>query len=427
MRSFPPGFVWGAATASYQIEGAWDADGKGPSIWDHCTHHTRHVWERHTGDVACDHYHRWPEDVALMRDLGLQAYRFSLSWPRILPEGTGAVNPAGLDFYNRLVDALLAAGVQPWATLYHWDLPLAVHHRGGWLNRATADWFAEYTQVVVDRLSDRVRHWMTLNEPQCFIGLGLLQGVQAPYLQLPLPDAVRSAHHALLAHGRAVQVLRARAKAPPQVGWAPVGITAWPATDAPADVAAARAASFRLTEPTLWNTSWFGDPAVLGRQPLDFYGANIYSNPAVRAGADGSPEPVPFAPGHPHTLFLWKLTPQALRWGARFLHERYRLPVVVTENGLSNPDWVARDGAVHDPQRIDFLDQHLRALRQAIAEGADVRGYFHWSLLDNFEWTEGYKHRFGLVHVDYGTLRRTPKDSFAWYREVIRTNGGCLG
>ena len=452
VTAFPPNFVWGAATASYQIEGAWDADGKGPSIWDHCAHHTSRIWERQTGDVACDHYHRWPEDVSLMSDLGLHAYRCSLSWPRILPHGIGTVNERGLEFYDRLIDALLAAGIQPWVTLYHWDLPLALYHRGGWLNRDIAEWFADYTEVVVDRLSDRVSRWITLNEPQCFIGFALHEGGQAPFLNLPLPDVIRAAHNALLAHGRAVQVIRSRSKTHAQIGWAPVGIMGWPLSDSPADVAAAREASFRITDPTLWNTSWFGDPAVLGQypedglrlfgsslprdwerdlavihQPLDFYGANIYSNQSWCAGPDGQPERAHSAPGHPHTMYLWKITPPALRWGPRFLHDRYRLPIVVTENGLSNPDWVARDGAVHDPQRIDYLDRHLRALLQAIAEGAEVRAYFHWSLMDNFEWQEGYKHRFGLVHVDFGTLRRTPKDSFAWYREVIRTNGSSLG
>ncbi len=450
-QGFRDDFVWGAATASYQIEGAADADGKGPSVWDMMCRQPGRIWEGHTGDVACDHYHRSTEDIALMRAIGLQAYRFSVAWPRVQPEGFGAVNAAGLDFYDRLVDALLAAGIQPWVTLFHWDYPLALFHRGGWLNPDSPRWFAEYAGVVVDRLSDRVRHWITLNEPQCFIWFGHSTGMHAPGMRYRFDEVVLAGHHALLGHGLATQVIRARAKTPPLVGWAPVGVTYHPASDSAADIEAARRLTFANTDRSLWSNSWWADPVVLGgypedalrlfgsaaprfsdgdmaviRQPIDFYGANIYTGCRVAAGVDGEPRILPVPAGHPQTHFHWNVTPETLYWGARFFHERYGLPLVITENGMSGTDWVSLDGRVHDPQRIDFLTRYLRALGAAVQDGADVRGYFHWSLLDNFEWAEGYKQRFGLVHVDYQTQRRTLKDSALWFRDVIRTRAAGL-
>jgi beta-glucosidase len=448
---FRADFTWGAATAAYQIEGAPAADGKGDSVWDMMCCQPGRIWQGQTGDVACDHYHRWEEDVALMATLGLQAYRFSLSWPRILPGGDGAVNARGLDFYDRLVDGLLARGIEPWVTLFHWDYPLALFHRGGWLHPDSPRWFADYAGIVVERLSDRVRHWITLNEPQCFIWYGHGTGMHAPGLQYCFEEVVRAGHHTLLAHGLGVQAIRAAAKTPALVGWAPVGVTYHPATDAPADIAAARRMTFANTDRSLWSNSWWADPVVFGRypedalrrfgdalpavpdsdfttirQPIDFYGANIYTGCRVAAGPDGEPAIVCYPDGHPHTHFHWNLTPETLYWGARFLHERYRLPLVITENGMSSADWVSLDGRVHDPQRIDFLARYLGALKAAARDGVDLRGYFHWSLLDNFEWAEGYKQRFGLIHVDYATQRRTPKDSAAWFAEVIRTHGAAL-
>jgi beta-glucosidase len=393
----------------------------------------------------------------------LQAYRFSVSWARVLPAGTGAVNTAGLDFYDRLVDELMAAGVQPWLTLFHWDYPLALYRRGGWLNRDSVEWFGDYTQVVVDKLSDRVRHWITLNEPQCFIGLGHQSGGHAPGDRLALPEVLLAGHHALLAHGRAVQVIRARAKQPATIGWAPVGVVSAPA-DAknPADIEAARHMMFGQVQPppstfplgftSLWNNAWWGDPVVFGRypefgvkafgaampdirpgdmelisQPIDFYGANIYNTGHFRAGPEGKPVVVPRPAGYGQTANRWPVTPDALYWGPRFLHEQYKLPVVVTENGMSGMDWVALDGSVHDAGRIDFLARYLRELRRAVVDGVDVRGYFQWSLTDNFEWAEGFKERFGLIHIDYATQKRTPKDSAWWYREVIASRGASLG
>lgn len=450
--SFPKDFAWGAATASFQVEGAVAEGGRKPCIWDHCTRWMpEKFYEGNNGDAACDHYHRLEEDIGLMRELQLGAYRFSIAWPRVLPQGTGAANAAGLDFYDRLVDGLLAVGITPWATLFHWDLPIALYQRGGWMNPDVPRYFEDYASAVVGRLSDRVRHWMTLNEPQCFVGLAMQTGEHAPFLKLPLRDVLQAAHHALLAHGRAVRVLRESAKTAPTVGWAPVGVITMPATDQPQDVEAARAAMFGIREASLWNNTWFSDPVVFGKypedglalfgeavpevsaddmklisQPLDFYGANIYTGQTFRAGADGQPEKVATADGPPLSLYHWKMTPQCLYWGPRFLYERYHLPIVITENGIAGCDWVARDGAVHDAHRIDFTARYLAELRRACADGVDVRGYFHWTLMDNFEWAQGYKMRFGLVHVDFATQKRTIKDSGRWYAELVASNGARL-
>lgn len=449
--SFPPNFTWGAAAAAYQIEGAWDADGKGPSVWDMLAEQKGKIWGNHTGQDACDHYRRYKGDVGLMKLLELQAYRFSVSWPRVMPEGTGRVNEAGIGFYDRLVDELLAAGIQPWVTLFHWDYPRELFLKGGWLNPDSPHWFADYTRVLVDRLSDRVSHWITLNEPQCFIGMGHLTGEHAPGLKLGMAEVLLAGHNALKAHGLGVQVIRSYAQSRPVIGWAPVGCMSHPASNSPADTAASLSAMQQVYGDNLWNNTWWGDPPVLGHypeaglraygkavpkmrpgdmeticQPLDFYGCNIYSSSAMRAGADGRPEQVTPPTGHAHTHFLWAVEPEAMYWGPKFLAERYKLPVVITENGLSLSDWVDLDGRVHDATRIDFLKRYLRQLDRAIHDGVDVRGYFHWSIMDNFEWAEGYKHRFGLIHVDYDTQRRTLKESAHWFRELIRSGGAAL-
>ena len=458
---FPENFVWGVAAAAYQIEGAASEEGKGLSVWDMFCRQPGKVLDGHTGDIACDHYRRFREDVATMKSLGVRNYRFSISWPRVIPAGTGTRNDRGLDFYENLVDELLAAGIRPWATLFHWDYPQELFCRGGWLNRDSADWFADYTRVIVERLSDRVGHWMTLNEPQCFIGFGHGTGTNAPGLKLGTAECLRAGHHVLLAHGKAVQVLRSCARQPATVGWAPVGIVSLPKHSAnPHDIAAARQAMFSVNggdassmgmPANIWSNTWWGDPVVFGRypadgieaagpampeilpgdmetisQPIDFYGANIYSGTFYQAGANHEPVRLPHAANTPLSAFKWPVIPESLRWGPRFLHERYQLPVIVTENGISLSDWVALDGQVHDSQRIDFLQRYLAELRQAISDGAEVSGYFHWSILDNFEWAEGYKQRFGLVHVDYETQRRTPKDSALWFRDLIESNGETL-
>jgi beta-glucosidase len=419
-------------------------------VWDaFCRKHGA-VHDGQSGSVACDHVARMEEDVALMADLGLRAYRLSISWPRVLKAGVGDVHAEGINFYDRLIDALLERGVEPWVTLFHWDFPLALYVKGGWLNRDSAEWFGEYAARVVERLSDRVARWMTINEPQVYVQLGHADGTHAPGIKLPLREQLLVAHNTLRAHGRSVQAIRAAAKRTPTVGWAPVGTVSYPIDASEENIQAARAATLGITKPDLWNNTWFADPVVLGaypedglraygahvpsfspgdmeliKQPLDFYGVNIYSGTPV-AFAEGGPRPVPRQPGHARNTLNWALAPESLRWGPRFLFERYKLPIVITENGMCNLDWPDEEGRVLDPQRIDYTRRYLLQLRRAIADGVDVRGYFHWSVFDNFEWAEGYKERFGLVHVDFATQRRTPKLSAHWYRGVIQSNGASL-
>ncbi len=452
--SFPKHFTWGVAAAAYQIEGAWNVDGRAPSIWDDFSHQPGKIFENHNGDVACDHYHRWREDARLMRDLGAQAYRLSLSWSRILPQGTGKPNGRGLAFYDRLIDRLLASGITPWVTLYHWDLPSALQRRGGFLNRDMVEWFGEYAELAASRLGDRVKHWMTFNEPPVVVGLGLQEGAFAPGLKLPFSDCLLAAHHLLMAHGRAVQAIRRACDRPVKVAIVHTSRERIPATTGKRDIEAARRDYFASTNRNMWNLAWWADPVFLGAYPKDGVEAfgdampeftaadmrliaqktdciayNCYTGWPVRAGADGSTERVPegWGIGNPRGTLSWlSIAPEAAYWAARFQTERYKLPIVFSENGLCNTDFVHLDGRVRDPQRIDFLTRYLRAIKRAIAEGVPVDGYFYWSILDNFEWAEGYKDRFGLIHVDYQTQARTPKDSYFWYRDVIANNGADL-
>lgn len=458
--NFGKNFVWGAAAAAYQIEGAAREDGKGPSVWDMMCQKPGAIWQEHTGDIACDHYHRYKEDVTLMKEIGLKAYRLSLSWPRILPTGSGKINKTGLAFYDRLIDELLAAGIAPWITLFHWDFPYELYCKGGWLNRESVEWFTDYTSLVVDSFSDRVSDWMTLNEPQCFIGLGMEFGIHAPGDRLGRKEVLRAGHHVLLSHGRAVQVIRSTAKLKPTIGWAPVGVTAYPSSDQKEDIEAARKAMFdhdttfalnNGRKISVWSNTWWGDPVIFGKypedawkafgddvpeiatgdmeiisQPIDFYGANIYSGLEVYADKEGKPTAVTPKIGEPMTAFRWPVTPECLGWGIKLLHERYQHPMVVTENGLSCNDWPSLDGEVHDPQRIDFLHRYLLSLEKCVQEGIDVRGYFQWSIMDNFEWAEGYKERFGLIYVDYPTQKRILKDSAKWYQSLIKSHGEAL-
>lgn len=433
----PPGFRFGASTASYQIEGAAAEDGKGPSIWDTFSHEPGRIADGSTGDVACDHYHRLDEDLDLMQRLGLGGYRFSISWPRVVPGGTGSPNPAGLDFYERLVDGLLERGIQPMGTLYHWDLPQELEDAGGWLNRDTVDRFAEYAALVGERLSDRVEHWIPVNEPNVVTMLGYGNGTHAPGKALMF-EALPVAHHLLLAHGRAAIALRAAGAA--SVGCANNHAPMWPASEDEADVGASKLFD------ALWN-GMFAEPMLFGRypfdlaplvepvvqagdmatirQPLDFYGVNYY-NPMRIAAADED-APMPFEPleivGYPTTDFGWPVVPDALREWLITLRARYRAalpPIVITESGCSYATAPDADGVVDDQARIEYLDAHLRAVAVAVRAGLDVRGYYTWSLLDNFEWAEGYRQRFGLVYVDYDTQARIPKASFDWYAETIR-------
>ncbi len=450
-RRFPKGFVWGAAASSYQIEGAVEEDGKGPSIWDVFCKRRGAIFGGQTGDAACDHYHRYREDVALMGDLGLKAYRFSVSWPRVLPRGIGEHNGPGLDFYDRLVDELLRVGVTPYLTLFHWDYPLALYERGGWLARDSAEWFRDYAALLAKRLGDRVANWITINEPQVIAQNAHRDGVHAPGDRLSLKEALWVGHNLLRAHGAAVQAIRTHARKGCQVGYAPVGCVCMPATDSDKDVEAARRHMFAVRGDSLFNNSWWIDPllkrgypqdglALFGSsvpeihagdletmgQRLDFLGLNIYFGHYVSAQPPSTPPQPDRDPGAPLTSMGTPVTPEALYWGPKFFAEQYGVPVVITENGMSCREWVAMDGMVHDPYRIDFVRRHLQHLRRAIDDGADVRGYFHWSLLDNFEWAEGYKERFGLVFVDYATQRRIPKDSARWYRRVIDSSGEAI-
>lgn len=447
---FAKDFVWGAATSSYQIEGTGRDSGKGQNIWDVFTKEPGRVYEGHTGDIACDHYHRFREDVAYMKELGLKGYRFSIDWSRVLPEGTGKVNEKGIDFYNALIDELLEQGIEPYITLYHWELPYEIYKRGGWMNPEIVEWFGQYARLVAERFSDRVKYFFTLNEPQCFVGLGFLQGCHAPGVKAPLRDTFEMAHNALKAHGRAVQMLRAYEKQNVQIGYAPTSGMCYPEKETPKDIEAARKALFALPDDLsnwTWNVSWWSDPVILGKypeegmkkyekylpvitdedmklisQPIDFYGQNIYNGRCIRMGTDGRPEEVRRPAGFPKTATNWPVTPEALYWGPKFLYERYRKPIYITENGMACHDTVSQDGKVHDPNRIDFLARYLKNLKRA-AEEIDIRGYFQWSLMDNFEWDKGYAERFGIIYVDFETQERIWKDSAYWYRDLIRRNG----
>lgn len=447
---FPVDFVWGVATSAYQIEGAIDEGGRGPSIWDTFCRQSETIRNGDTGDVACDHYHRFRDDVQLIRELQIPAYRLSISWPRVAPNDAREPNEAGLAFYDALVDELLAAGIEPWVTLYHWDLPQYLQDRGGWLDAGIVDSFANYTRLVVDRLSDRVQRWITINEPQCTTHFGHGDGSHAPGIKLGLHEQLAVAHNILLAHGRSVAVIREYAKRPPSVGWAPVGNTFSPATERAEDIEAARRATMGVEAGNLWNNTWFSDPVFLGRYPeeglmtygsavpqwtpqdmeqisapLDFLGLNIYTSKLAAADGDLWKEVNPSI-GYAHTDMGWPMREECLYWGPRFHGERYRVPLIITENGMANLDWPQSHGQIDDPQRIDYIRRHLSTLQRCIGEGFDVQGYFYWSLLDNFEWAEGYQRRFGLIYIDFETGRRIPKSSAHWYQEVVRSNGQSI-
>lgn len=450
---FSNDFVWGAATSAYQIEGAVKEDGKGEHIWDVYAGQAGHIYEGHSGQTACDHYHRFREDAAMMKEIGLKAYRFSTDWSRVLPQGFGAVNEKGIAFYDALIDELLKNGIEPYITLYHWELPYEIYKRGGWMNPEITEWFGAYARLIAERFSDRVSHFFTLNEPQCFVGLGFLTGEHAPGLKAPLRDTFEMAHNALKAHGRAVQMLRQYGKQKLTIGYAPTCGMCYPKTEKPEDIEAARQALFSMNPDDrnwTWNVAWWSDPVLLGHypkeglaryeeylpnitdddmklisEPIDVYGQNIYNGRCIRMGSDGKPEEVKRLEGFPRTANHWPITPEALYWGPKFLYERYQKPLYITENGLSCHDTVSLDGNVHDPDRIDFLARYLHELKRA-AQETDIRGYFQWSLMDNFEWARGYSERFGLVYVDFQTQKRLMKDSAYWYRNVIRENGENL-
>jgi beta-glucosidase len=440
--SFPQGFLWGAATAAYQIEGAWNEHGKGESIWDRFVRQPYRVLDGGRGDVACEHYYRMLQDVGLMRDLGLQSYRFSISWPRVLPEGKGAVNERGLDFYDRLVDHLLAAGVTPNATLYHWDLHQASQDAGGYPNRDTADWFADYARVVFERLGDRVALWSTHNEPWVAAFLGYAFGVHAPGL-CDMSLAYQAAHHLLLSHGRAVQIFR-QGNYPGQIGIVlNVGHFEAASDDRGQD---ARQRLYDSQTGLFYEPlcqvrypqalmDWIGphQPRIkagdldLIAQPIDWWGLNYYTKSAVSYAVEASllrAQAVPVsAPGWGRTETGWGANPPGLTGVLLDVQEKCGNPkVYITENGCAFPDTPDERGLVTDWRRIDFLREHLHAALKAMQAGVRLQGYYVWSLMDNFEWAKGYRPRFGLVYVDYPTQQRAPKASAHWYREVIRQN-----
>lgn len=456
-RNFPAGFVWGAATSAYQIEGAVTEGGRGPSIWDAFTHTPGRTHAGHTGDVAADHYHRYNEDVELMRQLGLHAYRFSVSWPRIQPSGPGAAHAPGLDFYRDLVDRLLAAGIEPWITLYHWDLPLWAHEAGGWTARDTAKRFAEYAALVHHALGDRVRYWTTLNEPWCSAFLGYGSGEHAPGVR-DHTAAIPAAHHLLLGHGLAMQALRGQSLPGQQLGITLNLYPVTPATPAPEDREAARWVDglqnrlfleplllgrypddvredvARVTHLDFWSD---GDERIVA-EPVDLLGVNYYTRhvvrgqPAdrghVRARWPREGPPVRFVTrGQPVTEMGWEIDSEGLTEVLTRLHRNYPpVPLYVTENGAAFDECVI-DGHLTDAKRVAYLWSHLRAAHDALSRGVDLRGYFLWSLLDNFEWAHGYTKRFGIVHVDFCSGQRRPKDSYHWYRDVVARNALDVG
>ncbi len=439
MSAFPSGFTWGVATASYQIEGAVEEDGRGESIWDRFSHTPGKILTGENGDVACDHYHRWAEDIELMKELGVDAYRFSIAWPRIVPDGVGAVNRAGLDFYDRLVDELLAAGITPFPTLYHWDLPQALEDDGGWLNRRTAEAFADYAEVALDRLGDRVEHWMTLNEPWCAALLGYMAGFHAPGLT-GVENGLNAAHHLLLAHGLAVPRV--------QAAGCNAGIVLnmdhmVPASAHPADRAAADLEDQKFGR-------WFLDP-VSGRgyprgaiddygwdmevvrdgdldviaAPIDQIGLNYYSNRIVRSDAVAEAERTDVvAEPTEYTDMGWAVEPAGIVPLLERLRDYGYERIYITESGAAYPDQPDERGYVDDRDRISYLDRHFEAVAEAIERGVPVKGYFVWSLMDNFEWGFGYSKRFGIVRVDYETQARIPKASYGWYSDHIASTQG---
>ncbi|MFJ5897142.1 GH1 family beta-glucosidase [Streptomyces sp. NPDC093064] len=441
LAALPHDFRWGTATSAYQIEGAVAEDGRSPSIWDTFSHTPGKIDNDDHGDTACDHYHRWREDVALMSRLGLNAYRSSIAWPRVMPDGDGLVNPKGLDFYDELIDGLLAAGITPSVTLYHWDLPQALQDRGGWPERETAEHFATYASVVAERLGDRVSHWTTLNEPSCSAWIGHLEGKMAPGLT-DLTAAVRASYHLLLGHGLAAHAIRA-ATSGAEVGIVNNLSTVFPASDSPEDEAAARRHDGHVNRWWLDPVHGRGFPADMREvygvdlperpgdldiiaAPLDWLGLNYYFPATV---ADDPASPVPHArsvrrPDVPRTGMDWEIDASGIETLLlRLTHEYGARKLYVTENGSAFPDTVGPDGTVDDPERQDYLVGHLAACASAARKGAPLAGYFAWSLLDNFEWAYGYAKRFGLVHVDYATQARTIKGSGHRYADIVRAHG----
>ena len=456
---FDKNFLWGTASSSYQIEGAFAEDGKGLSIWDTFSNKPGNIAHDENGNKACDHYHRYREDIALMKSLGIQAYRFSISWPRIFPDGIvkdsdGNIryNKAGLDFYDNIVNFCLENNIKPFITIYHWDLPQALEDKGGWLNRETAFIFADYAEFICEHFSDRVTNIATINEPQIISGLGYMLGLHAPGKKLDAVSVLSVIHHLALAHGLAVTKMRAVAKQPVKTGFSSTGNLCYPATECDEDIDAARAECFNIVKGNMtFNHTIFCDMTCLGRypdiagtelhlepglekighyeelpfvkdcdielihQPIDYLGINVYNGHEINAAGHINKKP-----GSPRTALGWPVTPGVMNYGIRYLYERYNLPIYIFEDGLACNDIISLDGKVHDSNRIDFLTRYLTDLEKAYNAGVPILGYFHWSFTDNFEWHSGYDPRFGLIFVDYETQQRIPKDSAYWYSDLIK-------
>lgn len=456
---FDKNFLWGTASSSYQIEGAFAEDGKGLSIWDTFSNKPGNIAHDENGNKACDHYHRYRDDIALMKNLGIQAYRFSISWSRIFPDGIvkdsdGNIhyNKAGLDFYDNIVNFCLENDIKPFITIYHWDLPQALEDKGGWLNRETAFIFADYAEFICEHFSDRVTNIATINEPQIISGLGYMLGLHAPGKKLDAVSVLSVIHHLALAHGLAVTKMRAVAKQPVKTGFSSTGNLCYPATECDEDIDAARAECFNIVKGNMtFNHTIFCDMTCLGRypdiagtelhlepglekighyeelpfvkdcdielihQPIDYLGINVYNGHEINAAGYINKKP-----GSPRTALGWPVTPGVMNYGIRYLYERYNLPIYIFEDGLACNDIISLDGKVHDSNRIDFLTRYLTDLEKAYNAGVPILGYFHWSFTDNFEWHSGYDPRFGLIYVDYETQQRIPKDSAYWYSNLIR-------
>ncbi len=457
---FPTDFAWGAATSAMQVEGYPYADGGGRSVWSVLDNDPSRVADHSNNLVAADTFHRWADDIPLMQAMGLNSYRLSIGWPRVLPEGRGTANQKALGYYDRLLDSLLKAGITPWVTVYHFDYPEALGKQGGWLHPDSPQWLADYAHLLAGRYGDRVHHWLTVNEPNIMWSLSSEAGLMPPLQKLGREQQVLGAHHILLGHGRSVQAIRAAARGPVKVGMPFAGQVSLPFTSSPSDIEAARSRTWAVVPqqlapqlpPLLFlSNSWWLDPVYLGRypddgllllpsaeklatpesmaaihQPLDFCTVNLYFAPHVRAGADGRPEIVPEPATMPRTHYGWPITPELLYWGPKLFHGRYTKPIVVTENGMSWADRPSPDGRVHDAERSAFLRDYLRQYLRASQEGVPVRGYFHWSLLDNWEFTSGFAEQFGLIYVDRATLGRIVKDSAGTYGEIIRSRGATL-
>ena len=445
---FSKDFIWGAASAAYQIEGAYNEDGKGLSIWDVHSRKAGRVKYSETGDVACDHYHRYKEDIALFKEIGLKYYRLSISWTRILPDGTGKINEKGIKFYSDLIDELLAAGIEPMVTLHHWDYPYELYRKGGWLNDESPLWFEEYTKIVVEALSDRVKYWMTINEPQCIIGNGYFHGAHAPFLVTCDRDMIIMSHNILLAHGRAVKCIRKYAKQPPLVTFVPMGPAYIPKDNTAEAIEEARRTTMSMKQTLFYSIAWWSDPVYLGKypdeayeifgedmihpskedmeiisQPLDFNAVNIYFSRGLR-------NPNHYATneyqGVPRNTLNWVVDERVMYWAPKFLYERYGKPILIAENGFADLDWIDRNGKICDMKRIDYIARYVKSLMEASDDGIPIMGYLYWSSTDNFEWSEGYDKRFGLIYVDYNTLSRTIKESGHWYKTLIESNGDIL-